>query len=387
MVDVDVVRRDPDALRSMLTPTTRKGHGHRENYICPNCGDNAVEVFCSKHTGAWMFKCWGCNEAGDVVRIFEIQHKVSRRDAFKLVRDEWSKHGGHEWIPPKSSGSAAGPAARLSPKAAEVLEAEVKRWRSRCSEYCRQRVQGLTPESAGGQYLTGRGFDLTLMRRYGVGFDARCNAFNQRIKYGMPAVILPYDREGSYFTARVLKPKKDGAKYLQPPSGRTPKGWEPPIFHGAQLYLDGAEAVFITEGELDALSISQIAYHNQVKVGAVATGGASNYRKLVDLLSDRRPSARIVIAFDADRAGRANALRLAEMLDGIGLPYSIVSDWDGEKDAGALLERSETDLRDHVLNVVGGDARYFVQLEDLRMVVEAEAEDHAGGVDGDSNME
>lgn len=164
------------------------------------------------------------------------------------------------------------------------------------------------------QWLTDeRRLASEVLRHNRIGADPGPRALHRPkgLPRGGPAAVLPAldaERQPVYLQARYLHPPPDRGKYDNPTSA-----------HGANPRLTRIEPdagarggpTIVTEGIPDAL--------------AAATGG---YRAVAILgagLPDRRVAERLVkrdgllvIAFDADQAGRAGADRLRELLAGAG---------------------------------------------------------------------
>lgn len=99
-------------------------------------------------------------------------------------------------------------------------------------------------------YFRGRGFTDATIDRFQIGYNA---AF-QLAGTNEPRAIIPYPGE-LYYTARRLSAAgdADGMKYLYPPKG---KAGEKRAFNAPALTC-GAEIVYITEGQLDAMTVEQ----------------------------------------------------------------------------------------------------------------------------------
>jgi len=154
-----------------------------------------------------------------------------------------------------------------------------------------------------------RGLDQEVLRHNRVGADPGPRGLHRPKglpRFG-PAAVLPAldaEREPVYLQARYLRPPRDRGKYDNPTAA-----------HGANPRLTRVDPVahasggptIVTEGMPDALAAATAGYR------AVAILGAG--------LPDRRVAERLakregllVIAFDADDAGRAGASRLRELL-------------------------------------------------------------------------
>ena len=89
---------------------------------------------------------------------------------------------------------------------------------------------------------------------------------------------------------------------------------------------------------MDALSIIEC------RGEAVALNSTANVNRLLRMLEQQKPSQKLIIAMDADDAGKRAQKELAEGLSKLSIPYYIVSDWNGCKDANELLVKSRADF-------------------------------------------
>ena len=304
--DLDYIRRS-NALRDYLIPTKSKRHGDKRRVLCPNCGRNDAEIFQgSKGDGAMLFRCWYCRASGDIVSAVAFSRGISRVDAIPVTMRMF---GGCTPAP------HAVPAQRdtHADTETEIHEAPDAVPVSEIAEYCRRTRGWLTPRSLGYSYLSSRGLDPDLMRNvFRLGYDERCDGLGS-MKKGAPAIVMPFDGAGTYFSARFLRPV-GGVRFTQP---RRSKGARRPVFHQKQLYMDFDLAV-ITESELDALSLAQaVRALSDYHVGVLATSGAGNYVAVLDALRQRMTDTMLIIAFDNDDAGLKNSLDFCTALRGI----------------------------------------------------------------------
>ena len=97
--------------------------------------------------------------------------------------------------------------------------------------------------------------------------------------------------------------------------------------------------IFITEGELDALSIIEVGGE------AIATGSAANRRALLELLKSQKPTQPLIIALDNDEAGDKAAQELAEGLQEINIPFYRLNPYGEHKDANEALQADREAFR------------------------------------------
>jgi twinkle protein len=105
--------------------------------------------------------------------------------------------------------------------------------------------------------------------------------------------------------------------------------------YGMWLWRDGGKMLVITEGELDALSVSQ-AQGNKWPVVSVKNGAQSAVRDVAAAIEWVEKFDKVILAFDMDKPGREAAAAVADLLTP-GKAY-IVSLPEGMKDASDMVQ-------------------------------------------------
>ena len=168
-------------------------------------------------------------------------------------------------------------------------------------------------------YLAKRGLDEEIASRYDLGY---CKEWHNPKAPKAPAserLIIPTGKFS--YVARAIK---DG---VEP---RYCKVGEANIL-GIDYLHEYQEPVFITEGEIDALSILQCGY------GAVGLGSVGNIHKLLDYIARHDLKKTFVIALDNDGAGEKGTPELKAGLDRLGQKSVVFNPYRNEKDANDLL--------------------------------------------------
>lgn len=166
------------------------------------------------------------------------------------------------------------------------------------------------PGSPGETYLKGRGFSEQTISDFRLGYDK-----------AQDAVVIPYPGEPYYITRSL-----QGKEYRKPPRQAEP------IFNAAAL---AGDICFITEGQLDALSIIQAGGQ------AAAVGGTSGPSKLKEYTG--RLADQVYIVADNDDPGESAALKTKEAI-GDRTNVRIVHPPRGFKDANDILKANEGQL-------------------------------------------
>jgi DNA primase len=255
------------------------------------------------HPTREFFHCFGCHTGGDVFRFVQLFERFDFPEALRFLE---SRGGVPRYQAVAQDAGAVDEAQAIR----EVTEA--------LAGFYARALQGPEGEWAR-EYLTAtRGLPASCLKEHRLGFGTKgAAAFLETLGPGMAEAAVKaglafrVPGAGAYrdkLRDRIIFPvQKDGVAIFL--SGRaTLKGQEPKYLHQsgreAPLYLGGnvnREQVLVTEGALDALSLSAWGYK------AVALQGGMR-ASAVDALRTVRS---LVGVFDADAAGRKAALALA----------------------------------------------------------------------------
>jgi len=150
------------------------------------------------------------------------------------------------------------------------------------------------------------------------------------------------------FTGRILKDDGQSAKYLNSP--------ETPLFSKSQILfgLDKAKSEIrrldysiLVEGQMDLILSHQCGVRNAVAASGTALSDQAGEkgRASSNLAMVKRLSSNMIIALDADKAGRAAAMR-AVAATALGLGMSVkIADIEGGKDPADLILKDPEDWR------------------------------------------
>lgn len=161
--------------------------------------------------------------------------------------------------------------------------------------YCRECTERITaPEAV--SYLSARGISIENAKAAGIGFDPAADPAGNG--HTAPRIIIPVTN--SFYIGRAIDPAEK-VRYM---NTKTESG----IFNAGALFEENAKILFVTEGAFDALAV------REAGADAIALNSTSNYRKLLDLLKDRRTNATIALCLDNDRAGEEATAKLRDGL-------------------------------------------------------------------------
>ena len=287
------------------------------------------------------FYCFGCNKGGNV---FTFLQEFANLDFPEAVRTLARRAG--IVIPEEEADT---PAAR---EAAARRRSE----REQAMDLLQQMAQWfhhmlLSPEGRSARdYVQSRGLDEETVEQFSLGYapeawDACLNwakklGFSRElvVATGLAVVsserpdhcydrfrgrlIFPiHDAQGRVvgFSGRTMDPEAKGAKYVNTPEtdyfhkGRILYG-----LHLARRHFRDHGAALVCEGQLDVIACHRAGLNHAVC--AQGTAFTEHHARLLQRLSDE-----VILAFDADSAGRKAALKTIQLLHWAGVPARVVS--------------------------------------------------------------
>jgi len=311
----------------MLTKA-RKG-----NYVCPFCGsgahgdrdsDGALHYYRHTNTACCFGGCG--RKKYDVFDIYEKVNGCDYNTALITMAGELGitidgkGEATASAIPPLSAQEPAKEQTPGQDGSEEQRPNFVPYYRE-----CMARIDDPRAEA----YLASRGISLETARACNVGFDPVADVASHpgdmsgtKYYHSEPRIILPTSKE--HFVGRAINPGATFAKL-------NPKGGHAGIFNARALYRDGVEAVVVTEGAFDALSVIEAC------VAAVALNSVANVDLLLEKLKKKPTKATLIIALDQDEHGKSGADALRAGLSEQGLSYINADICLGYKDPNEAL--------------------------------------------------
>lgn len=281
-----------------------------------------LSVFTSRR-GEQRWRCHGCGEGGTAIDLVLACRGGNLRDAMGYLADRAGHlERGPDWEPPRR---LTRPQSQRSTGCLdqEGLQAYV--------DQCADRLW--KPEGRViRRWLThGRGIPADVLHENRIGADIGSRI--QPRPDGMPrahGAVLPVISQGRavYAQIRVPHPGPDRPKYLNPTSALASN---PRLTRMRPVERQHPE-VIVTEGSIDALAAAAGGYR------AVGVMSATYCDESVALALSRLPHP-LVLAFDADDAGRLGADRLSTLLDAKQRP-PVVLDL-GSGDLNDAMRRSD----------------------------------------------
>ena len=280
-----------------------------------------VSVFTSRR-GEQRWRCHGCGEGGTAIDLVLACRGGEPLDAMTYLAERAGQHEQPQtWRPsPRPASDRTFPAAGCAnPEGIHryVRECAARLW----TNEGRHIRQWLTQD---------RGLPEDVLRQNAVGAD-----LGPQVQWrpdGMPrasGAVLPavVDDRAVYAQLRVPHPRRDAPRYLNPSGALAPN---PRLVRIHPVEIRHPE-VIVTEGAIDALSAAAAGFR-AVGVLSAAYGDASVAAELARL------PAPLVLAFDADDAGRLAASHLAGLLRAAERQPMVLDLGDGDLNEASLRE-------------------------------------------------
>ena len=312
--DVERVRQATDIVKLVSEHTQLKRVGRRWSGLCPFHNEKTGSFSVNGEEG--LYHCFGCKKSGDAITfVRELEHLDFPGAIEHLAR----KSGITLRYTDANEGAVRNRKKQLMAhvgKAAEIYH-----------EYL------LTAPAAGEarSYLRNRGFDGEMVRRYKVGMApegwdflakklrisdkdlvdsglGKMNSIGKQMDWQRGRIVFPvFDERGDAvgFGGRIM-PGGEGAKYIN--SQECAVYSKSRVLYGlnwAKEHIVASSEAIICEGYTDVTGFGRAGMHT-----AVATCGTALTDDHLKLL--KRFTNRIVLAFDADDAGKAAADRVYE---------------------------------------------------------------------------
>ncbi|MCB1258321.1 MAG: toprim domain-containing protein [Microthrixaceae bacterium] len=257
-----------------------------------------VSIFTS-HRGEQRWRCHGCGEGGTAIDLVIACRGATSREAMTYL----AEYAGHREQPDSWHPSTQRVALR-SPQSAGCSDPEgLDRYVNDCAKRLWK------PESSRlRHWLTDvRGLPTDVLVKNQIGADL--GPRSQARPDGIPrtaGIVLPVIQDGHaiYAQIRVPQPRPDRPRYLNPTSDLAAN---PRLSRVRPVEVQHPQ-VIVAEGAIDALSAASAGYR------AVAVLSAAYGDESVAVALARLPHP-LVIAFDADDAGRAGSERLLALLE------------------------------------------------------------------------
>ena len=288
-------------------------------YICPQCGNGSG----SDGTGAKInpkdpdkthLKCHRCGFYGDTFEILKAQRGLEFPEAFATACEEL----GITIDGKDDPGIIVHTVKPQEPKPEKDY-----------SNYLEQMKANV--DAAEG-YLSSRGISMDTARRFGLGLDMRFRASEDRGIWR--ALIIPTGKNS--FVVRNTDPAAEKKKRYDRRGKLHFLGIE-------ALYNAQKRPVFVTEGEIDAISVYE--------AGGLACGlgSAENADKFIAYVEAHPTDNIFLLALDNDKAGQESTECLEKGLKRLGMTFRTVQIFGDSKDANEAWTKDPDGLRAAIL--------------------------------------
>lgn len=303
-----------------LTPTPKAGRYH---YTCPFTinGKRCSTGTKGKGTGAFTYYpntdryyCHACETGGDIYDLMqqlepERENAPDPIGAYLLAE---RRYKGQEPPPRVKATPPDPPAQQQDQKTASSDSNALETWQR---QFDLEMSCPAWYSKEGRAYLTARGITGETSLQFDLKHDT---------SEGKNVLIIPYKGDAGYFyNSRNIKPDAQ-VKYYK-------HGRQTRLFNQDALYTQGQGHLFITEGEIDAMSITQAGGQ------AIALGSTGGADLLIRVLAEQPTQKHLILAFDQDAAGQGATAKASEGLARLGIPHSTYHIGGAYHDANDLL--------------------------------------------------
>ena len=300
----------PTYVQSITEPDRRAGHNM---YKCPLCksghgsGRNSNGAFSITKDGK-SWKCFSCNQGGD---IFELIGLYEGLPEFKDQLERAATLYGVDTQPARTR-----------------QKKERKKREEKPAMNYKEYIAACHAAASKTDYFKQRGFTDEIIERFNLGYDE-----------SKKVIVIPYDRNGSYYITRST----EGKTFRKPANGSQDAA--EPVYNKNALY--SGLPCFVCESPIDAISIMAAGGGSCT---AVALGGTGS-RKLIDQVKEQEPTSVLLLAFDNDEPGQKATATAAKDLAELKNVTFYAAQWtleaypeDKRKDANDLLQGNKDQL-------------------------------------------
>src|SRR4051812_25588373 len=342
---IDRVRQAADIVEVVNAHTDLRRQGARFVGLCPLHEERTPSF--SVDTQEKLYHCFGCQVGGYVFSFVQEKEGLGFSESVEMLAERYGVELVREREDPQAEARR-----RQRGRIAELLE--------RTAVFYASYLWDSREAASAREYLLGRGLGEEVLRAFGVGYAP--SAWDQVLTRGQSAgfgipelqaagLVQKGQKGGHYdrFRARIMFPVRDprgrvqgfGARALRPDS--KPKYLNSPegelyrksrTLYGidrARSAIAKAGRAVVVEGYTDVLAAHQAGIEEAVAV----MGTAITPEQLQQLA---RYAEEVVLAMDADRAGRAAMLRAQRVAGSKKLRLRVASMPAGEDPADMLQE-------------------------------------------------
>ena len=303
---------------------TRKGINITKPIHClnPNHPDKNPSMSYWKEGN--LLKCHSCGTTYDIFDLIELDYNITNFN--EKIKKACELFG----INP-TMGEYKKP--KANPAQPAEVKSETKEEREDYSEYFNSLPLATSNNCS---YLTDRGVSDETIERFKIRYDKFFKYLGNK-----PAVIIPLDKY-SYCARNANKTASKGDRF------RFSEG-EKGYFNIEAL--KGNKPIFVTEGEIDALSLMQI---TEGQAECIALGGAPNYKRFVKHIKENNYKLEypLIINYDIDETGINELEGFSKCLDDEKIPYICYFAQGECKDINEALIKNPAELKANCLEAI-----------------------------------
>lgn len=293
----------------------------QSNTICPICGGGAKTGCFHYYPDEQKVKCFSCEFYGDLFDVIAKEKGITNAEAIAEARKMYG------------IGDNMVKRHKVKPKQQEIEHTDYSTFLLKAEQ------------NNNFKYLQDRGISQEVQRRFHIGYCEKWQspqAIKTTIKNGgdpsklptSPRCIIPRNKYN--YLARDIREKSklstEQQKYIKQNTGQTS------LFNVEALKEN---IVFITEGEIDAMSIIEVGGN------ACALCSTSNRRLLLKILEATTGQV-LILMLDNDRAGKQGQIELEKGLKSSGITY-ITADYPEDiKDPNQWLMTDREGLKEAI---------------------------------------
>ena len=330
-------------LKSLLSQyLQQEGIDIKHNFECLNPNHDDTNPSMTYYSDSQTVYCHGCKSQFDIFDLFAIQHLGIQPDKDNHIHYQFKKVWNNLAI-------------YMGLKITQLKIKPEDEQKDKINDFNRILIKRATKNLDKTNYLQTRGISQQLAQRFHIGYIEKWANPTTIIKEGVtppatPRLIIPTGP--SSYLARDTRSNipLEEEKYKKIKQGTLN------LFNAQALYND-TKPIFVTEGELDALSIMEVSEN----VEAVALGSTSNVNHFIKTISqiknkaitERKPYYPVLlIATDNDPAGELAAHQLSKGLNNINIENHIVNITMESKDPNEALTLDKDKFTTNITNIL-----------------------------------
>lgn len=304
-----------------------------KGFVCPICGSGTGDkgTGITSKDGNRHFTCWaGCFSNSDIIDIIGQQNGINKDDyngKLQKACDVFHITLESGYSNRSSAKEDFAPEYQNQPKNEQITQYSTHNntYTTTQAEEPDYTAFFLQANKDLGKTDYHRGLSLETLNKFKVGYVESWKHPKAPKMTESPRLIIPTSKHS--YTARHAS-QSDFINYRGQVENKSKVG-KVRVFNSRALW-EAQKPIFITEGEIDALSIIDVGGE------AVALGGVGK-NALRLLLEKRKPVQPLILALDNDTTGERNNRELAEILDKLDIPYYRLDVFQPYKDANEAL--------------------------------------------------